>query len=336
MRSHLSALLLLVIITLAGLMPSVSFGFANICSIVKTPDFNGCLNLQVSPSMCGFPPRPCVHFSYNVPQHFTEVVDTKESFFTGLPGVELQLNANKDLLPIGSEEDEGSFSFHGHTINVPFAAWAFNQMPCQGAQWDRFCFSSMSEHLGDLWKTGEGDRWQPRHLAWSLSLKACLIKGAVSGASGSPSSVGGANVGSCSIDRSWMRRFPPSSAPVCTAWGVHFPRYGTVNTSDQTTASLVIASRMNSLGSEVFQSVSNHPGQKWQMIYPQSSSCFKEGQNIGLLRLKRVSEYGRLTSGKRKNYLYTTWKRVSCTRDIPWIGWTYAWLSALQGACQTM
>ena len=316
-----------------------TWAFPSVCSVVNTPSFKSCLNLRTSFSVCGFPPRPCARFSYNVPQYFIEVTGSKETFFKKLPLAQLQLQLTKEVLPIATEEDEGTFSYHAHTTNVPFAAWGFNELPCQGALWDRACFSSMSEHLGRLWKTGEGDLWQPSFLAWSVSPKACLIKGAVSGVGGNmnfnPPGFGfSSNVGLCSFDRSWMKRFPTSKSPVCTGWGIHFPRYSTVNTSDQTTASLVVASRIKSLGSEVFLSVPKNRGEKWQMIYPQSSSCFKEGQNIGQLRLKRVSEIGRLTSGKMKNYLYVIWKPVRCTKDIPWVPATHAWLSALELACR--
>ena len=312
---------------------SKAHALPTVCSVVKTSSFRGCLGMNITPSMCGFPPRPCAHFSYSVPQFYIEVTGSRETFFKELPGVQAQLQTNQEILPFDAEEDESAFSYHGHTINVPFAAWAFNQLPCGGAMWDRFCFSSMSEHLGRLWKTGEADMWQPAYLAWSASPKACLIKGALSSATGESRPSGYPNMGSCSFDRSWMKRFPPSSAPVCTGWGINFPRYGTVISSDQTTASLVIASRIKSLGSEVFQSVPSNAGEKWQMIYPQGSSSFREGQNIGILRVNRVNDIGRLWSGKFKNYLYVVWKPVSCTRDIPYIAATHAWLAALQGAC---
>jgi hypothetical protein len=324
---------LLLGVTLTLYKQSIALASPTVCSIIKAPSFRSCLGMSISPSMCGFPPRPCMHFSYLVPQYYTEVTGTKQTFFKDLPPAQSQLQATEGFLPIAVEDDEGAFSYHGRTINVPFAAMTFNELPCGGAMWDRFCFSSMSEHLGRLWKTGEADLLQPAFMAWSLSPKACLIKGALSGATGESRPSGYPNIGMCSVDRSMVTIFPPSSAPVCSAWGINFPRTGTVTSSDQTTASLVIASRMKSLGSEVFQSVPSNAGEKMQMIFPQSSSCFSEGQNIGLLRLKRVNEMGRLWSGKSRNYLYATWKRVSCTRDIPWAYFTKMWLGVLEGAC---
>jgi len=309
--------------------------FPTICSVVNSPSFRSCLSLHTSISMCGFPPRPCVHFSYNLPQYYTEVVSNPgESFFSSLPGAAVQLETIKDIIPFGAEDDAGAYSFHSHTANVPFNMLATSGLPCGGALIDNLCLSSMSEHLGNLWKTGVGDLLQPAWLAWSVAPKACLIKGAISSATGEGRPTGYPYLPLCSMERSWMKRFPPSATPVCNGWGILMPRYGTVTSSDQTTASLVIASRMRSLGSEVFQSVPTFFGEKMQMIYPQSSSCFREGQNVGILRAKGVSELGRIFNGKIKNYLYVTWRQVSCTRDIPYIASTHAWLAALQAACR--
>ena len=146
-----------------------AWAFPSICSVVNTPSFRSCLNLRTSLSVCGFPPRPCAQFSYNVPQYFIEITGSNETFFKELPIAQWQLRSAKEILPIVAEEDEGTFSYHGRTINVPFTALTFNELPCGGALWDRTCFSAMSEHLGRLWKTGVGDLWQPSFLAWSVS-----------------------------------------------------------------------------------------------------------------------------------------------------------------------
>ena len=310
--------------------------FPSVCSVVNTKDFKSCLELRKSVSTCQFPSRPCVHFTYYVPQYFIEVIShPKTSFFSSLPRSLQQLKLARGGIPFGAEADGGTYSFHAHTLNVPFTMWAFSGMPCGGALWDNMCFTSMSEHLGMQWKTGYADLWQPAFLAWSSAPKACLIKGAISSAMGGSRPTGyPAHSAMCSMDRSWLTKYPPSNQAVCNGWGIVFPRYGTVVSSDQNTASLIIASRIRSLGSEVFQSVPTFSDEKWQMIYPQSSSCFREGQNIGFLRVKRVSEMGRLWNGKLKNYLYVIWRKVRCTKDIPFITSTYAWLSILQGACK--
>ena len=138
----------------------------------------------------------------------------------------------------------------------------------------------------------------------------------------------------CSLDRSWITKYPPSNQPVCNGLGIIFPRYGTVTSTDQTTASLVIASRIRSLGSEVFQSVPTFSDEKWQMIYPQTSSCFREGQNIGFLRIKGVSEIGRIWSGKLKNYLYVVWRSIHCSKDAPFLASATAWPTILKNTCQ--
>ena len=309
--------------------------FPNICSVVNTPYFDQSMELTYHQSMCGHPvPRPCIHFSYYVPKYFIEVVgNPKETFFGALPGVKVQMQFLPPGLPFAAEDDFESYSYHAHTINIPFAQWAFNELPCGDALPDVFCFSAMSEHLGSHWRTGAADLWQPAFQAWALSPQTCLVKGAITSATGG--SVGGVGASSplCSFAIDWLARYPPSAQPVCTGWGIHFPRTGTVTSSDQTTASLVIASRIRSIGAEVFQSVFISPDEKWQMISPQASSCFREGQNIGILAMKGVNELGRL-KGNFNNYLYAVWQRTSCTRDVPWLVTTKLWINGLKAVCK--
>ena len=318
-----------------------AWAFPDICTVVKTPTFENILDLQHSSSVCGGPvPRPCARFSYRWPQFFIEVTNQPgESFFSSIPGVAMQLAkaiaSGLASLPFGTEDDEGAYSFHAHTINVPFSKMGSLGMPCGGGLRDHWCLSSMSEHIGRHWKTGEGDAFQPAWRAWSLSPKACLIKGAAESTTGNSTPTGHSHTGLCSSDRSWMPRFPPSNQPVCTGWGIHFPRYGTVTSSSQTTASLVIADRLRTLGSELFQTVPTDSSDRWQMIYPTASDGFRRGQNIAILRAKGVSEMGRLASGKMKDYLYVVWKRVRCTKDLPYIASTKIWHTALKTTCNT-
>ncbi len=319
---------------LFALMTSIVHGFPNICSVVSTSAFKSCLGLSISTSVCGFPPRPCAHFSYYVPQHFIEVVSQPgQSFFSSAPGVIPQFASIAERIPFGAEADEGNHSFHAHTINVPYTSMGFSGMPCGGAPSEMMCFSSMSEQLGDLWKTGEADKLQPKWLAWSAAPKACLLKGAATSFGGQPTLPRNASP-ICSSTRAWMRRFPPSTLPVCSGWGMNYPRYGTVFSSDQNTASLVISSRITSLGNEVFGSVPRFGDEKWQMILPNGSSCFREGQNVGILRTKKVNEIGRIKSGRPSNYLYAVWKKVQCTRDIPYVATTNAWPSIVKSICK--
>lgn len=318
------------------LTPLMGHASPSVCSVAKSSSFQDCLELSGQTSMCGYPvPRPCVRISYYVPQYFIEVVrNPRESFFRVLPGVVKQLATSKEVPPFGSDDDEGAYSFHAHTINVPFTMIAFAGMPCGGTLRDNLCLTSMSEHLGGNWKTGLGDKYQAKWMAWAMAPKACLLKGAIASTTGGGRSTGyPANDALCSIDRSGMKKYPPSNQAVCHGWGIVFPRYGTVTSSDQVTASLMVAARMRSLGSEVFQSVPTFSDEKWQMISPQSSSCFREGQNSGILRAKRVNEMGRLLGGKMKNYLYVVWRRVQCTRDLPYYTVARSWPSLLTSAC---
>ena len=50
--------------------------------------------------------------------------------------------------------------------------------------------------------------------------------------------------------------------------------------------------------------------------------------------IKGVREYGRLTNGKLKGHLFVTWKPVSCTRDLPYIGISKAAIASMSGVCQ--
>ena len=69
------------------------------------------------------------------------------------------------------------------------------------------------------------------------------------------------------------------------------------------------------------------------MIYPQSSSCFKEGQNLGFLEMAKGLHEERRLLGKPQGYLFVIWKKVSCCHDIPEVATTIAALSALSLAC---
>ena len=102
-------------------------------------------------------PRPCVHLSYYVPQYFVEVADqAKESFFFALPGVATQLATSKEILPFGAQDDEGAYSFHARTINVPFTLMGFAGMPCGGFLWDNMCFTCDVGAFGGQLEDGVG------------------------------------------------------------------------------------------------------------------------------------------------------------------------------------
>ncbi len=312
-----------------------ALAFPSICSVMNTAEFNSCTEMKVGVCMCGWPPRPCAKLTYYIPQTFIEVMpDRKETFFKGLPMAEGQLASVQKGAPFGAEGDEYTQSFESHLTAVPFTEIAYEMMPCGGARTDKTCFDAMSEHVEEHWKTGSGDRMQPKFLLWSASPKLCLIKGALSSGHGtknySPSSGG-----MCSVNMGAIPSYPPSSAEVCTGWGVMFPRYGTYNGPSSLTGALMIAARMKSLASEVFQSTPSSTDEKWQMISPQSSSCFNEGQNVGMLEtIKNVREMGRLKSGKLKGHLFVTWKKVSCCKDVEEVAEAVVALQVIRAACK--
>jgi len=308
--------------------------FPNVCSVVKTAEFSSCLDFKVGACMCGWPvPRPCVQISYYVPQTFIEVwPDSGDSFFKMHPAA-FQLGLHSGALPFGAEDDNGTFSFQAHAIAVPLASPPFGALPCGGARFDKPCFDQMSEDLGSNWKDGKADLWQPSFLAWLLSPKGCLLKGAAEGVLGSVTPSLGVDAGGCSFPQGFLPKYPPSPREACNGWGVFLPRHGVYHGASRAGAALMIAARLKSLGTEVSHTIPGDPDEVWQMLSPQSSSCFKEGLSLGALETwKGVREEQRLL-GKFKGYLFVVWKRVSCCQDIPVAPAAFLAIQALRVAC---
>ncbi|MGE0175126.1 MAG: type IV secretory system conjugative DNA transfer family protein [Oligoflexales bacterium] len=311
-------------------------GFPNVCDVVQQPAFSSCMEYQVSSCTCpGIPPRPCARFSYYVPDTFIEVTgEAGSTKFHGLPGVEAQLSSLTGVkLPYGTEGDDFE-AFQARTLVVPLASTVFEALPCSSGIQDTTCFGAMSEHLGSKWSTGAADLSQPNSLAWAASPKACLIYGAARSLSGGGEAAFGGGSASCSVSKDWVTQYPPSAHSACNGWGIFYPRVGMYDGPSQTTAALMIADRMKSLSTEVFHSASSTPDEKWQMILPSSSQCFREGQNVGLLETGfLVNDRGRLR-GRFKDYLFVTWRRVSCCKDYTDVPVASAALTGLQAACK--
>ena len=320
----------------ALLIAASASAFPNICDVVKQPAFSSCMEYQVSSCTCpGYPPRPCAHFSYYVPDTFIEVTGEPGSTkFYGLPGVEYQLSSLSGVkLPYGTEG--GDFAaFQARTLAVPLASTVFESMPCSSGIQDTTCFGAMSEHLGSKWSTGSADLRQPSFLAWAANPKACLLYGAArSLAGGGEASFGGGNA-SCSVSKEWLTQYPPSAHSACNGWGIFYPRVGMYDGPSQTTAALMIAARMKSLSTEVFHSASSSPDEKWQMILPSSSQCFREGQNAAFLETPFLVNDRDRVRGRLKDYLFVTWRRVSCCKDYTDVPVASAVLAGMQAACQ--
>ena len=314
--------------------------YPSICSVIKTVQYRSCTDFKTKNCWCKGrwpkPPRPCVRVSYYLPNTFMEVwPNAGESYFKKLPAAALQLSAAiRDLkVPYGVEGDNDSYSFHSHTLAMPLS-WFFSFLTCGGQRKSKMCFDGMSEHLGTNWKTGAADKFQPRLLAWSLSPKACMIKGAAMSYRGGGERTYGAD-GGCSYPLDWLPKYPPSNHTACNGWGLFYPRQGVYNGVNQTTGSLMIASRMKSISSEVFRNTPSTPDEKWQMIYPKSSSCFREGQNMSMLEIpKNVSDIGRLTSGKMTGYLFGTYRKVSCCVDWAKLPYIKASFEIIKNVCK--
>ena len=347
---------------LSGAFPQKSQALPNICAVVNTHTFESCTDLKFKACVCkGIPPRPCARISYYVPQTFIEVMpNAGETHFKSLPGITAQLKTIKKK-SFGMRHDDSTHSYHAHTLNVPFATMVYDLLSCGGSRQDKYCFDAMSEHTGKHWYTGHGDLAQPRFFAWSLAPKACLLKGAASSLSGVlpgmpkllnhrtghegvlPHSLSGPSLdsslagGMCSVPLPFTKYFPPSSHKMCTAWGLFFPRSGTYHGASSLTAALMVGARLRSLATEVFRSTPTDSDEKWQQISPQSSSCFREGDNIASLEnLKNTRELGRLAGGWIKGHLFTIWKRVSCCKDLSDIAQMKINLKLIKSACKSL
>ena len=317
-----------------------ALAFPNICDVVSAPAFNTCLEYSVSACVCPLPkPHLCVSFSYYAPATFVEVTDEQaDTVFRGLPGVMAQLPSAKLSptsinLPFGTEGEDFS-AFQARTLAIPFSDLIFKGLPCKGGAGESTCFGAMSEHLGPLWTTGIGDRLQPNYLAWLASPKACLSVGLARSAVGGGAPFSSAGSPACSLPLARLPAFPPSSHEACNGWGLFYPRVGMYDGPSQTTAALMVAARMKSLSSEVFHSAPSSADEKWQMIRPSQSQCFREGQNVGLLETAGlVNDRGRL-SGHLKNYLFAVWERRSCCHEYADVAAATAMLASLKAACQ--
>ena len=309
--------------------------FPNLCDVVKSVDFASNLELNFSGCTCGWPPHPCSFITYYAPETFIEVVaNPKESSFKKLPGAAMQLKTLGPTSPtFGAEGELDSHSFQAHVLTVPFFSAFSSMMPCGSNVTERGCFEAMSEHLGPLWSTGSADLLQPQFLAFGLSPKACLLIGAAKSlVGGEPNFHPGGAL--CSTPRQFAKIFPPSTHSACTGWGPFFPRAATYDGPSQTVGSLMIAARMKSLASEVFMGTSTMPDEKWQIIKPNSSAGFREGETPAFVEtFKRGNEYGRLAGGDIKNYLYVIWRRRSCCKEITTAFSTKAAVLAMKATC---
>jgi hypothetical protein len=271
-----------------------------------------------------------------VPTTFIEVhPNAGETFFGGLPAARSQLSRlPSTVLPYGAESDDDTQSFQAHALAVPLASTVLSSLPCSSSWRDTTCFEAMSEHLGANWSTGAADQLQPNFLAWKANPLACLLTGAGSSAGGGVGGSIGGNGAMCSVPMS-LERYPPSAHFACNGWGVFYPRVGIYNGVSQTAGALMVAARLKSLATEVFQSTPSSPAEKWQMIVPQPSACFREGENVlSLETAKHAIEVGRLGAAPLKGYLFTTWQPVSCCKEMSEVPAAQAALAAIKAACR--
>ena len=314
------------------------YSFPSVCSVVKAPQFESCMEYHRTSCTCpGIPPRPCANHAYYVPSTYIEVTTLpRVSFFKDLPGAAIQLSrVTESPISSGSEEMD-SYFFHARVIQVPFLSLAYAGMSCANVSPDRFCFEAMSEDMGIHWKTGLGDSNQPLFKLWSLNVNACYIKGALSAAS-----TGRINKGLpvsspiCSYPIKSEMMFQPVASEICGGWGVLLPRTGFVESNSPISAALLAAQRIRSVGNEVYHSTPIYPDEKWQMTFPQASSCFREGQTLGLVEtVHGATERGRVLTPNHNSYLFVIWKKVSCCQDLTSIASVEFSRKAMKAMCQ--
>ncbi len=332
------ALATMILMGIVSSLPSPAIAdtlFPNVCSVMKAGQALSCLDMQVSGCMCGGPiPHPCAQISYYVPQTFFEAwPEAGTTFFSKHPAAAQLKTASAGIkMPFGVDDEEGNFSFHAHAIAVPMAGTTFAPLACGGGRYEKPCFDALSEDLGSSWTTGSADLLQPQFLAWQLAPKVCLLKGAVQGVAGGTMSSIGPDGGGCSFPQK-IPKYPPSPREACNGWGMFLPRSGIYQGASRAAAALMVASRLKSIGTEVFHSTPGDPDEKWQMLSPQSSSCFREGQNVGFLEtVQGVHEEKRLL-GKPNGYMFVVWKKVSCCQEIPYAAATEIAIQAMKAAC---
>tara|TARA_B100000609_G_scaffold179920_1_gene160067 strand:+ start:19131 stop:22106 length:2976 start_codon:yes stop_codon:yes gene_type:complete len=313
-----------------------SFGFPTVCSAVKSPSFTSCMQHTTSGCMCGTPPRPCASHSYYFPQSFIEVTTApQKSFFMGMPGAALQLGSAIESVTGFGGEEMGSYFFQARVIQVPLSAVAYQGMACGGNQMEKMCFDAISEHI-ESWRTGVADLKQPLFLAWKAAIPACFKKGMVSAAATGdvPAAFGPGSPG-CGFPLKGLNMFPPTTADICGGWGVLLPRTGFVESSSTMGAALLAAKRIKSIASEVYKTMPSSPDEKWSLVYPNSSSCFREGKSLGEIEvIKQGNERGRLLGKDHQTFLFAIWKRVSCCKDVQSVATTEASKVALVSMCQ--
>lgn len=313
-----------------------SFGAVTLCSAVKGVSYESCTEYQTSPCMCGgTPPRPCVRHSYYFPQTFIEVTtEANKSFFSDLPVASQQLGLNFLGKLNHGADDMGGYFYHARVLQVPLSSLGYQGFACGGNSTEKMCFDAISEQV-ESWKTGSADLFQPPFLLWNVAIPACYKKSMTQSLTGDLPNAPTPSTLSCGFPLRSIKVFPPSRQDQCTGWGALFPRTGFVESSSSVGAALLAAKRIRSIASDVYRSTPMNPDEKWSMVYPNTSSCFREGKNLGEVEvIKNGNETGRLLKTNQQSFIFAVWKKMSCCKDLSSIAETLASKVALKAICQ--
>lgn len=325
-------------VCLALLFAPKAFGSPTVCSAVQMPTYELCMEYKTSPCMCGgTPPRPCVRHSYYYPQSFIEVTTAaNKSFFQNIGGASVQLSSSIfDSLNNGAD-DMGGYFYHARIIQVPLSFIGYQGFACGGNSQEKLCFDAVSEHI-ESWKTGVADLLQPQYLLWKAAVPLCYKKSIANALIGDPPNPPSSQTLSCGFPLKSIKVFPPSVSDQCSGWGALFPRTGFVESSSSVGAALLAAKRIRSLARDVYRSTPSSGDEKWSLVYPNSSSCFREGKSLGEIETVRGgNERGRALKTNHQIFLFVIWKKQSCCKDFDSIPETAASKVALKTVCQGM
>lgn len=325
-------------VCLALLFVPKAFGSPTVCSAVQMPTYEMCMEYKTSPCICGgTPPRPCIRHTYYYPQSFIEITTSaNSSFFQNIPGAAVQMSSSVfDSLNNGAD-DMGGYFYHARIIQVPLSFIGYQGFACGGNSQEKLCFDAISEQI-DSWKTGAADLLQPQYLLWKAAVPLCYKKSIANALVGDPPNPPSPQTLSCGFPLKSIKVFPPSASDQCSGWGALFPRTGFVESSSSVGAALLAAKRIRSLARDVYRSTPTSPDEKWSLVYPNSSSCFREGKSLGEIEaIRGGNEHGRVLKTNHQTFLFVIWKKQSCCKDFDSVPETAASKVALKTICQGM
>ena len=114
--------------------------FPNVCSVVRTPEFNSCLDFQVGACVC--------RFRFHIRARALRTTfrsrllrscrDPKDTVFSALPGAAFQLATHGCTAPLRAKVIRIP-SLFTHVLPVPFTGIPFSLLPCSAEAFELTC-----------------------------------------------------------------------------------------------------------------------------------------------------------------------------------------------------